>query len=146
MANVVSVVNFNGRTERIEPQTWDSFLYDNDTNGGIIAAIDTLFDQIRTIESDISELETAYNTLIGLYDVCPFEEALKSNIRSLNGTKEVLIKFSNQLVTNIQSQLQQAVDKDNTLSTDLELLQTLADNSDLAEVQENHSTTGVVWN
>ena len=80
-----------------KPRDWDKFLYDNSTNGGIIDALDRVYDNIGKFETDISTMKTNVQKIINMYDICPVEDQLNKYCSNLDHFKENITNYCTQI-------------------------------------------------
>ncbi len=108
------------------PKTFNNYTYDNVENGGVLNKFSEIGDKIKSIKTDISNLNTEYGNIIKKYErFSNFETSMNSIINTMT----TRIDNINTCYSNILSTAQQAVKdhmaSDKTLIDDLDSINAL---------------------
>ena len=146
MAQLQHVVNLDEAECTMDKiaKDWDKFLYDNSSNGGVIDALDRVYDMIKQLDTDIQTVKGNVQKIINMYDICPVEEQLNRYCQSVEHFKENLSRFSSDLNGKMVESVTKLMEKDASFSEDLAMLNDLVANNDLSQEFESSATTGRV--
>ena len=121
----VEVAYYDEAEAKLEkiPQVYQDFMYDNATDGGILALFDEAKAKIKTIREDVDGIKGTYTQLKELFD--EFTN-FNDNMDQISKAMEGKVNTIEQLFTNVVDTARQAVEshqkEDETLMTDLEQL------------------------
>lgn len=146
MAQLQHVVNLDEAecTMTKEPKVWDKFLYDNSTNGGIIDALDQLYDLIQQTTNDLQTMKSKINKVINMYDICPVGDQLEKTISYMESNIDFMNNRCSKLNEQIVSSVTKLMEKDASFSEDLAMLNDILAQGDLSEEFASSATTGRV--
>ena len=119
------------------PKTYEEFMYDNETGGGVLALFDDASTLIGQVKKDISELHHQYKVLMGLYDeFYYFNGNMNRIIETMNNNvTEIEGSFKN-ILTTCQQAVGEVMGQDKTLMDDLDGINSLLNTGSL----NNNST------
>jgi len=134
-------VTYNSQEAKNEkkPTVYQSFTYDNETNGGILSKINEVNSIISDIETSIGDISSCYSKLQAYYDqFTDYNELMNSNkqklVSSANNIKTYYVKLLKQMQGNI-AELQS---RDASLISDLTGINRLLGNATNASNTNNN--------
>ena len=121
--------NSNEAKQEKNPQVFQGFTYDTETNGGCINKFEELSKQILAVSNDVEELGNQYTVLQGKYNMfTDFNEQMNSNKTSLRNSIDSIKKGYDEITKNLQTQVTALQANDASLMSDLEGINTLISN------------------
>ena len=114
-----------------EPQTFNDFTYDTETDEGILNKLDEVKKLIGDINADITDIGTKYDTLKGYYEMfTDYFEMMDSNKNGLQSSVDAIQKAYESALTEMQLQLVEQQKVDSELLEDLDQINELLTKSD----------------
>ena len=102
------------------PQSFENFIYDNASGGGILASFDEVNQLIQTIKGDIDDLHSKYNQLMNMYDTfTDYNDTMNGIIKTMSGNVASIENNFKNIVSTAQQTVQEHMDVDKTLMADL---------------------------
>jgi len=102
------------------PQTFENFIYDNSTGGGILSAFDEVNQLIQTVKGDVEELHQKYNQLMGLYDeFTGYNDTMNGIIKTMSGNVSSIENNFKTIVSTAQQAVETHMGVDKGLMDDL---------------------------
>ena len=106
-----------------EAQAFDGFVYDNETDGGILSLFDEIKNKMDTLRGDVEGLHGQYTQLQALYDTFTnFNETMDGIIRRMNVSLDAMEGKVTNVITTAQNAVEDHMSTDATLMSDLEQL------------------------
>ena len=125
---VTEVAYYDSAEANLEktPKQYTDFTYDNESDGGILQIFNDVQTKIKDIKSDISSLNSNYNTIIRKYDkFSNFESGMKSIINTMNTRIGNIEQCYKNILTTAQQAVNDHVATDKTLIDDLDTINAL---------------------
>ncbi len=108
------------------PQTFNNFIYDNQTDGGCLNKLDETAKKINAVRGNIDALHARYRELMAIYDkFTRYDETMEKIIRTMTTQIEAAEKHFNNIVSTAQQAINEHMTTDTTLMSDLEQLNSL---------------------
>jgi len=126
--NVANVDKSESSMEK-SPKAYHEFMYDNDSGAGILSLFDDVNQLIKTIKSDIEDLNADYNKLKQLYDeFTDFDQAMNSIINTMKYRIEYVENAFLNIVSTARQTVMDQMKEDSTLMSDLESINAMLGN------------------
>ena len=125
MASTFEVVTWKDGVAAKEKvaKEFSEFLYDNDSNGGILNKLDETKKTIDDIISDVKDIEEKYKALQNIYNkFTDYNSIMDMNARKMMSLAESIEKTYNQMLDNMVSSLEEHLKEDDSLMEDLRVL------------------------
>ncbi|MCR5483933.1 MAG: hypothetical protein K6E99_05970 [Bacilli bacterium] len=108
------------------PKTFNDFTYDNEENGGVLNKFSEIGDKIKSIKTDISNLNTEYGNIIKKYEAFSnFETAMNSIVNTMSTRIDNINTCYNNILSTAQQAVKDHVASDKTLIDDLDSINAL---------------------
>ncbi len=109
-----------------KPTPFNDFTYDNEENGGVLNKFSEIGDKIKSIKTDISNLNTEYGNIIKKYEAFSnFETAMNSIINTMSTRIDNINTCYNNILSTAQQAVKDHVASDKTLIDDLDSINAL---------------------
>lgn len=122
MAALKNVSSFDQTEANLDktPNIYNEFMYDNESNGGILSQFDDSMQLFKKVKADIDDLNKRYNSLMKIYDeFTDFDQAMNSIIRTMNRRIELAENAFLNIVSSAQQTLKSQFAQDDTLMADI---------------------------
>ena len=108
------------------PKTFNDFTYDNEENGGVLNKFSEIGDKIKSIKTDIFNLNTEYGNIIKKYEAFSnFETTMNSIVNTMSTRIDNIHTCYNNILSTAQQAVKDHVASDKTLIDDLDSINAL---------------------
>ena len=118
----VTWVDPAAKEEKI-PKDFSEFLYDNESNGGVIAKFDEILTQIDAVEDDVDTMKATFKKLQGIYrEFTDYNDTMNNYAQKLKERIENIKTEFTSIITSAYEAVNAHFEEDNTLMDDLQHL------------------------
>ena len=133
---MIKVASYDQSESSMEktPKTYNEFIYDNETNSGILALFEDVSTQIGKVKSDIDNLHQKYDKLMNMYEeFTQFDTNMNNIIKTMSGNVSNIDKSFKSILNTCQQAISEAMENDKTLIDDLDGINKLLGGKSLSE-------------
>lgn len=123
MNGLIEVATYDAAEGSLEkkPKEYQEFMYDTQTNGGILEGFAKTRELTAAIAEDVEEIKRQFNALIEIYDqFTGYNDTMTSIGNRMTDCSDRIKKFNDNVISVAEQSVEEAVNQDNSLMSFLE--------------------------